>query len=57
MKEKKHNIDQIINKIKNTGIEIEDISTDEGNLEDVFIDLIKNKISFEKVVLFIIWKI
>ena len=39
---KKHNIDQIINKIKNTGIEIEDISTDEGNLEDVFIDLIKN---------------
>ena len=39
---KKHNIDQIINKIKNTGIEIQDISTDEGNLEDVFIDLIKN---------------
>ena len=29
-------------KIKNTGIEIEDISTDEGNLEDVFIDLTKN---------------
>ena len=39
---KKHNIDQIINKIKKSGIEIQDISTDEGNLEDVFIDLIKN---------------
>ena len=39
---KKHKIDQIINKIKNTGIEIYDISTDEGNLEDVFIDLTKN---------------
>jgi ABC-2 type transport system ATP-binding protein len=38
---KKHKIDQIINKIKNTGIEIYDISTDEGNLEDVFIDLTK----------------
>ena len=38
---KKHKIDQIINKIKNTGIEIYDISTNEGNLEDVFIDLTK----------------
>jgi ABC-2 type transport system ATP-binding protein len=38
---KKHKIDQIINKIKNTGMEINDISTDEGNLEDVFIDLTK----------------
>ena len=39
---KKHKIDEIINKIKNTGMEIFDISTDEGNLEDVFIDLTKN---------------
>ena len=28
--------------VKNTGMEIYDISTDEGNLEDVFIDLTKN---------------
>ena len=39
---KKHKIDEIINKVKNTGMEIYDISTDEGNLEDVFIDLTKN---------------
>ena len=39
---KKHKIDEIINKIKGAGMEIYDISTDEGNLEDVFIDLIKN---------------
>ena len=39
---KKHKIDQVINKIKNAGMEIYDISTDEGNLEDVFIDLTKN---------------
>jgi len=39
---KNHKIDEIINKIKNTGMEIYDISTDEGNLEDVFIDLTKN---------------
>ena len=39
---KKHKIDQIINKVKNAGIEIYDISTDEGNLEDVFIDLTKS---------------
>ena len=38
---KKHKIDEIINKIKNSGMEIYDISTDEGNLEDVFIDLTK----------------
>jgi len=38
---KKHKIDEIINKIKNTGMEIYDISTNEGNLEDVFIDLTK----------------
>ena len=39
---KKHKIDEIINKIKNAGMEIYDISTDEGNLEDVFIDITKN---------------
>ena len=39
---KKHKIDEIINKIKNAEMEIYDISTDEGNLEDVFIDLTKN---------------
>ena len=39
---KKHNIDEIINKIKNAGMEICDISTQEGNLEDVFIDLTKS---------------
>tara|TARA_B100000029_G_scaffold515768_1_gene624561 strand:+ start:1467 stop:2396 length:930 start_codon:yes stop_codon:yes gene_type:complete len=39
---KKHNIEEIINKIKSVGIEIYDISTDEGNLEDVFINVIKN---------------
>jgi len=39
---KKHKIDQVINKIKNSGMEIYDISTDDGNLEDVFIDLTKS---------------
>jgi len=39
---KKHKIDEIINKFKNVGMEIYDISTDEGNLEDVFIDLTKS---------------
>ena len=39
---KKHKIDEIINKVKNAGVEIYDISTDEGNLEDVFIDLTKS---------------
>ena len=39
---KKHKIDEVISKIKNSGMEIYDISTDEGNLEDVFIDLVKN---------------
>jgi len=38
---KKHKIDEIINKVKNSGMEIYDISTDEGNLEDVFVDLTK----------------
>ena len=39
---KKHKIDEIISKVKNAGIEIYDISTDEGNLEDIFIDLTKS---------------
>jgi len=39
---KKHKIDEIISKVKNAGIEIYDISTDDGNLEDVFIDLTKS---------------
>jgi len=39
---KKHKIDEIINEVKNAQMEIYDISTDEGNLEDVFIDLTKN---------------
>ena len=38
----KHKIDEIINKVKEAGMEIYDISTDEGNLEDVFIDLTKS---------------
>ncbi len=38
----KHRIDEIINIIKNTGMEIHDISTEEGNLEDVFIDVTKS---------------
>tara|TARA_Y100000590_G_scaffold382641_1_gene452743 strand:+ start:932 stop:1861 length:930 start_codon:yes stop_codon:yes gene_type:complete len=39
---KKHKIDEIINKVKDAGMEIYDISTDEGNLEDVFIDVTKS---------------
>ena len=39
---KKHKIDEIINQVKKAGMEIYDISTYEGNLEDVFIDLTKN---------------
>ena len=39
---KKHKIDEIINKVKNAGMQIDDISTDEGNLEDVFINLTKS---------------
>ena len=38
----KHKIEDIINIIKNEGVEIIDISTDDGNLEDVFIQLTKN---------------
>ena len=41
-KRKKHKIDEIINRVKNAGMEIYDISTDDGNLEDVFIDLTKS---------------
>ena len=39
---KKHKIDEIISKVKNAEMEIYDISTDEGNLEDIFIDLTKS---------------
>ena len=39
---KKHKIEEIINIIKNSGMEIYDISTEEGNLEDVFLDLTKS---------------
>ena len=39
---KKHKIEDVINKVKNNGMEIQDISTDEGNLEDVFINLTKS---------------
>ena len=38
---KKHKIEEIISKVKNMGMEIYDISTDEGDLEDVFIHLTK----------------
>ena len=38
---KKHKIDEIINTIKKANMEIYDISTDEGNLEDVFINVTK----------------
>ena len=39
---KRHKIDEIISKVKNAGMEIYDISTEEGDLEDVFIDLTKS---------------
>ena len=39
---KKHKIDEIISKVKDAGMEIYDISTDEGDLEDVFIQLTKS---------------
>ena len=38
----KHKIEEIIAKIKNAEMEIYDISTDEANLEDVFIDVTKS---------------
>ena len=38
----KHRIEDIIAVIKNEGVEIIDISTDDGNLEDIFMQLTKN---------------
>jgi len=38
----KHKIEDIINIIKSEGVEIIDISTEDGNIEDVFIQLTKN---------------
>ena len=38
----KHKIDEIIDKVKNAGMEIYDISTEEGDLEDVFVNLTKS---------------
>ena len=38
----KHKIEDIINIIKSEKVEIIDISTEDGNLEDVFIQLTKN---------------
>ncbi len=37
-----HKIEDIISIIKNEGVDIIDISTDDGNLEDIFIKLTKN---------------
>ena len=39
---KKHKIEEVINVVKSKGVEIDDISTEEGDLEDVFIQLTKN---------------
>ena len=39
---KKHKIEELINIVKQSGMEIYDITTDEGGLEDVFIDVTKN---------------
>ena len=41
-KKSRYKIEEIIKFIKNEGVEIIDISTDNGNLEDVFIQLTKN---------------
>ena len=38
----KHKIEDMINIIRNEGVQIIDISTEDGNLEDVFIQLTKN---------------
>ena len=40
----RHKIEDIINIVKSEGVEIIDISTDDGDLEDVFIQLTKNQI-------------
>ena len=39
---KKHKIEEVINVVKSKSVEIDDISTEEGDLEDVFIHLTKN---------------
>ena len=39
---KRHKIEEIINIVKNQGAKIIDLSTDDGDLEDVFIQLTKN---------------
>ncbi len=39
---KRHKIEEIINIVKNEGVKIIDLSTDDGDLEDVFIQLTKN---------------
>ncbi len=41
-KKNEHKIEEVINIIKNEGVEIVDMSTDDGDLEDVFIQLTKN---------------
>ena len=38
------NMEQLINLIKKNNVEIVDLSTDDGDLEDVFLRLIKNQI-------------
>ena len=38
----KINIEEIINLIKKANVQIDDISTDDGDLEDVFLSLTKN---------------
>ena len=38
----KLSIEELINLIKKNGTKIDDISTDDGNLEDIFLDLTKN---------------
>ena len=38
----KYKIDEIIDKVKKSKMEIRDISTDDGDLEDVFVDLINS---------------
>ena len=42
MRKKRHKIEEIINIIKKEGVKIIDLSTDDGDLEDVFIQLTKN---------------
>ena len=42
MKKSKLNIEKLINLINKKGIQIKDLSTDDGDLEDVLLRLIKN---------------